>query len=274
MSDEAQTQYEEQSLKPLVRLIILQGIASGQLPYHKDWANISFTNPTMPKVTIENQMNWREINGWFTEADAEAYRVIVESLPSRGGRITEVGVWMGRSTGALIEQCKLQGKTPAIYAADTFKGSQTGPDKAWFMQWRKDHQSVSVLRQFKRNMAEYNYPFLHIHTGRSTTIARQWPNRMFHAVFIDANHAYHNVVSDIKAWLPKIRTGGIIAGHDIDYGSVRQAVIDTLGPYETHGRCWLKRLTGDMRCHKCNTRIATRDVYCLNCGNHLTVTPY
>ena len=28
-------------------------------------------------------MDWLEIDGWFTNADSEAYRVIVESLPSR-----------------------------------------------------------------------------------------------------------------------------------------------------------------------------------------------
>jgi hypothetical protein len=33
-------------------------------------------------------------------------------------------------------------------------------------------------------------------------------------VYIDANHAYEHVVEDIAAWLPKVRSGGIISGHD------------------------------------------------------------
>jgi len=32
--------------------------------------------------------------------------------------------------------------------------------------------------------------------------------------FIDANHSYEFVRSDIDCWLPKIKKGGILAGHD------------------------------------------------------------
>jgi predicted O-methyltransferase YrrM len=36
----------------------------------------------------------------------------------------------------------------------------------------------------------------------------------FDAVFIDANHAYEFVRDDIAAWAPKVRRGGMVAGHD------------------------------------------------------------
>jgi hypothetical protein len=32
--------------------------------------------------------------------------------------------------------------------------------------------------------------------------------------YIDANHDFANVVKDIDAWSPKVRKGGIVAGHD------------------------------------------------------------
>lgn len=50
--------------------------------------------------------------------------------------------------------------------------------------------------------------------------------------FIDASHTYKNVKKDIAAWTPKLKKGGWMIGHDIDYPSVSQAVIDTIGFYE------------------------------------------
>ncbi len=53
-------------------------------------------------------------------------------------------------------------------------------------------------------------------------------------VFIDANHEYSHVKQDILSWLPKVRPGGILAGHDYDpeipmFSGVKQAVDEVLG---------------------------------------------
>lgn len=51
------------------------------------------------------------------------------------------------------------------------------------------------------------------------------------AVYIDANHQYASVRADIDAWLPKIRPGGYIGGHDYGraYQGVNQAANETFG---------------------------------------------
>ena len=35
--------------------------------------------------------------------------------------------------------------------------------------------------------------------------------------FIDAQHDYFSVMNDVIAWWPKVRIGGILAGHDYNY---------------------------------------------------------
>jgi len=35
-------------------------------------------------------------------------------------------------------------------------------------------------------------------------------------VFIDADHSYEGALADIRAWVPKVREGGIVCGHDFD----------------------------------------------------------
>lgn len=53
-------------------------------------------------------------------------------------------------------------------------------------------------------------------------------------VFIDANHEYAHVKRDILSWLPKVRPGGILAGHDYApeipmFSGVKQAVDEIFG---------------------------------------------
>jgi predicted O-methyltransferase YrrM len=47
--------------------------------------------------------------------------------------------------------------------------------------------------------------------------------------YIDARHDYDSVRQDLEAWFPKIRPGGILAGHDYPEPGVRAAVDEFFG---------------------------------------------
>ncbi len=49
-------------------------------------------------------------------------------------------------------------------------------------------------------------------------------NESLDFVYIDADHSYNAVLSDMTIWYPKIRTGGIVSGHDFTTTSVSEAV--------------------------------------------------
>ncbi len=59
--------------------------------------------------------------------------------------------------------------------------------------------------------------------------------------FIDAGHGYEDVRQDIRAWSPKIRHGGILAGHDYTrrFKGVVKAVNEAFsGKHERKGDLW------------------------------------
>ena len=59
-------------------------------------------------------------------------------------------------------------------------------------------------------------------------------------VFIDAGHTYENASADIRAWLPKVKPGGHIAGHD--YGSapgVNRAVNELVSGFTVDVNSWI-----------------------------------
>jgi len=51
-----------------------------------------------------------------------------------------------------------------------------------------------------------------------------FPDEFFDFVYIDANHNYNSVWEDLNIWYPKVKKGGYIAGHDIEYGDVKSVV--------------------------------------------------
>lgn len=63
-------------------------------------------------------------------------------------------------------------------------------------------------------------------------------------IFIDGNHSYAYVKEDIEGWLPKIRKGGMMSGHDYDpaFPGVVQAVDECFpeGVVYGHNYTWLK----------------------------------
>ena len=74
----------------------------------------------------------------------------------------------------------------------------------------------------------------------SIEAAKYFDDGILDFVFIDAEHTFEAVVSDIRAWLPKVKHGGCIAGHDYSWDGVKRAVEQELaGKYKQLGSCWI-----------------------------------
>jgi len=73
--------------------------------------------------------------------------------------------------------------------------------------------------------------------GFSTKIANNFKDKSLDMVYIDGRHDYDSVLADIKAWMPKIKKGGWLTGHDIDLDGERvlKAVTEVIGiDYKTY----------------------------------------
>merc|ERR1712060_574546 len=54
-----------------------------------------------------------------------------------------------------------------------------------------------------------------LHAGTSESLNQALPaDATFDLVFIDGPHTHQNVRRDIEMWEPRVRHGGIVAGHD------------------------------------------------------------
>lgn len=183
---------------------------------------------------IYNQPQFGE--NWFTFP--KLYSGFINRLPE-GGKMVEVGVWKGKSMAYLGVEAVNSKKDITIYAVDTWQGS---PEEA-------AHQNDSFVKSgtlydlFLENIKPINATKQVIHpiVGCSTSVAEQFEDGSLDIVFIDAAHDYDSVCQDIAAWLPKVKKGGILAGHDYwGWPEVKRAVDDTLKTAKGNNEdCWV-----------------------------------
>lgn len=173
--------------------------------------------------------------GWFSHKEGEIYRREVATV--KAGVIVEVGTWLGRSTVFILDICRQKGNT--IYCVDTWAGSAS--DETSDMARRFD-----VYDAFVKNMSQYGAgEYLRPTKGNSVTVAKRFDDRSIDLVMIDGDHAYESVRDDIEAWLPKIRPGGTIMGHDYDnkrWPGVTRAVRERWPDVRHEQRLWIKKL--------------------------------
>lgn len=80
--------------------------------------------------------------------------------------------------------------------------------------------------------------------GSSHTVNDLIPDNSIDIIFIDGDHSYEAVKKDIALYLPKLKNGGLLTGHDIDYPGVNQAVNEIIDNYDVAPNyVWFKKIT-------------------------------
>ncbi|WP_146658101.1 class I SAM-dependent methyltransferase [Enhygromyxa salina] len=174
-------------------------------------------------------------DGWFRPDEGIAYRGLVERAlmaPSRG-QIVEVGCWLGRSTSYIAGACRARGAElrdgsdpqpgarPTLTCVDTWAGSSDRFDLAY----RERLAARDIEAEFRSHLAALGLDATCLRLP-SVAAANTFARESVDLVFLDGSHDQPAVAADITAWLPRIRSGGILAGHDFsdDHPGVVAAV--------------------------------------------------
>jgi len=156
-----------------------------------------------------------------------SYRSTITRVPSRNelpallnargllGRGAEIGVKTGRYSDELLSSW--QGEE--LISIDPWLSAE--PDEY------VDRSNVSQ-DEFERYY-EITQERLARHGNRSSIwrvtsveATERVPDHSFDFVYIDARHDYDSVMEDLAAWCCKVRSGGILAGHDYVDGDLPQ----------------------------------------------------
>jgi predicted O-methyltransferase YrrM len=163
------------------------------------------------------------VDGFFTWPTF--YKDMINRFPTDSSFV-EIGLFKGKSFAYLLREMLNAGKRFNLTGVDYFMDVGEG-----------------ALEKFNINLQPYNGMY-NLIIGFSIEVAKGFKNKSLDFVFIDASHDYESVRDDIKAWLPKIKKGGVLSGHDyLEFPGVRTAVDEAFSNNlvldYTFENCWM-----------------------------------
>lgn len=135
----------------------------------------------------------------------------------------EIGVGRGEYSKILLNTWK--GKK--LYLIDIWKHQDFGYYDVFNVSDEQHEQHYKLMLQ---NVKEFSGRY-EIIRKFSVSAAKMFDNDSLDFIYLDANHNYNAVMEDLNAWYPKVKSGGILSGHDfldtggLDFG-VKSAVTE------------------------------------------------
>jgi hypothetical protein len=175
---------------------------------------------------------YQKIQGWFNFQNF--YSKMVSKFDN--AIFVEVGSWLGRSTTYMAVEIINSKKNIKYYSVDTWEGCRV----------LKNDPLVKTKQLFDKFLLNIQPVKNYIIPLKMTSIQAStlFDDNSIDFCFIDADHSYEYVSSDIKYWYPKIKINGILGGHDYRGGNgVYQAVNELAQQYnlniiEFEDNCW------------------------------------
>ncbi len=173
----------------------------------------------MKKEHIYNQPQFGDdTEQWFTYP--KLYTEMVRKFPS-GSTFVEVGAFKGKSSSYMAVEIANSKKQIDFFVVDIWNYTVDNYGK-----------EVDVYDLYTQNIAPVKKYIKPLKMG-SVNAAEKFADSSIDFLFLDAGHEYEDLFSDMDAWYSKVKSGGIIAGHDYypdnpTWGGVYTAMNDML----------------------------------------------
>lgn len=125
------------------------------------------------------------------------------------GRKPKLGAEIGVKEGRFISYLLERHPQLTMYAVDPWE-PQPGSNED-YLQWDFNR----IYESYKTATSRFTDRVIEIREY-SETAASKVRDESLDFVFIDAQHDYESVKRDIELWTPKVKSGGLISGHDHD----------------------------------------------------------
>jgi hypothetical protein len=148
----------------------------------------------------------------------------------KGGVCAEVGVFTGVFAAKIDEVVKPE----RLHLVDAWDFARHWPSlsfstaedeagqaayRAWFTSHVPDYDGGPPNRFYERMYDTLRQKYagdgrVRLHRGLSRDVVKEFPDGYFDFIYLDASHAYVDVLDDLVEYAKKLRDGGIIMGDD------------------------------------------------------------
>ena len=148
----------------------------------------------------------------------ESMRYVMERITSPMV-VAEIGVFQGGNALRLLSL-----PLEKLYLIDPYKSyNQYESEKIAYVQKQLDEAKEMMMARVSAHPLRHKVEII---INDSVKASANFPDRFFDYVYIDGNHSYPSVTSDLNAWYPKVKRGRFLAGHDYITEATARAVND------------------------------------------------
>lgn len=151
---------------------------------------------------------YNTIYGWF---DFEPVYSDMVNKHGDGAHFVEVGAFYGKSSAYLAVEIVNSQKNIKLDIVDTWRGSEEHQENGWDRQDPMINDTAFDI--FEQNMLPVKGHYTPIKLP-SVEASKLYADESLDFVYIDAAHDYDSIKADVEAWLPKVKVGGYLCGHD------------------------------------------------------------
>lgn len=134
--------------------------------------------------------------------DRKNGRGLLVDLFSNSETGAEIGVWEG---GFSEKICRANPRLKLI-CVDPWK-----PQKGYLEVKNDAARMDAAFASAQQRLQPYDCTFMRM---TSLEAAAKVPDNSLDWVYIDSNHLREHVLADLNAWIPKVKSSGVISGHD------------------------------------------------------------
>jgi cephalosporin hydroxylase len=191
------------------------------------------------------------IPGW--DPIVHIYREWLKTPPRLGAVVVEVGVALGRSLSFVADWCIAHDRRDIeVWAVDSWAHNAPNGEQQTMASVAGGDFSL-----YAKMMLEHDpkaFEFIRPLRATSERAARLFTPGSVDLCVIDGDHSREGCLTDIRSWLPLIRSGGWLGGddhHEVHEPGVVEACKEAFGSdYEVtekangwaDGRAWVKRV--------------------------------